>query len=446
VATVIGTSVEWYDYFVYATVAGLVFPHLFFADAGPTMAAVVSFFTVGISFLFRPLGAFIAGHMGDQIGRRPMLVLTLTMMGLSTTLIGVLPTYAQAGILAPLLLIILRAAQGLSAGGEWGGAALMAVEHAPANKRGLFGAMPQIGVPVGLLLSSAVLALMNIVFPGDAFLVWGWRIPFLVSFLLIGVGYWVQRSVQESPVFVEIKERKEKTKNPTAQLLRHYLPLVILAALVFAGNNASGYMTTGGYIQQYATRPEIGFDRGTVLWASTMAGASWLVFAIVAGALSDRIGRRNVYIVGYVLQMAALAALFPLVNSRQTAGLFLGVFFLTIALGFTYGAQSSWYTEMFPASVRFSGVSISYALGSILGGAFAPMIAAALLSATGTSTAITIYLIVMAVIGLGAVLSLRDRRGINLSPSAEDEQRQGIYSWQKPGESAGSHTSASPRR
>ena len=436
-ATMVGTAVEWYDYFIYATAAGLVFGQLFFKDAGPTLATILSFFSVGISFLFRPLGAFIAGHMGDQIGRRPMLVITLVTMGAATTLIGCLPTYDKWGLMAPVLLLTLRIAQGISAGGEWGGAALMAVEHAPANKRGFYGAMPQLGVPLGLLMSSAMLALMNILFPGDKFLQWGWRIPFLFSFVLIIVGFWIRHRVEESPVFTEISERKMHTKLPAAKLLRFYFPLVLLAALVFAGNSASGYMTTGGYIQHYATSSAIGLARGTVLWASTVAGVTWGVSTLLGGWLSDKIGQRNVYLTGWVVQGAGLVALFPLVNTKAAGNLFMALVFLTIGLGLTYGPQASWYAELFPASVRFSGVSISYAFGSILGGAFAPMIAAALLNSTGTTRAITFYLLGMAVLGAIATLMLRDRRSINLSPTAELEQRHNIYVWQHPDKPTG---------
>jgi len=255
-ATVIGTTVEWYDFFVYASAAGLVFGQLFFAPAGDQFAQILSFITVGISFLFRPLGAFLAGHLGDKHGRRLVLMLTLILMGAATTLVGLLPTYAQIGMLAPILLITLRILQGISAGGEWGGAVLLAVEHAPKKRRGAFGAAPQVGVPLGLLLASAILAIVAI--PGEEFfLEWGWRIPFLLSFVLIIIGYYVRRRVEESPVFAEIAERKEETKMPIVQLFRRHALLVIIAALVFAGNNAIGYMTTGGYVQRYSTDPEL---------------------------------------------------------------------------------------------------------------------------------------------------------------------------------------------
>ncbi|WP_309068749.1 MFS transporter [Microbacterium sp.] len=432
-ATVVGTTVEWYDYFIYASAAGLVFGQLFFQPAGPGFATILSFLTVGISFLFRPLGAFLAGHYGDKIGRRPMLVLTLILMGAATTLVGLLPTYQAIGIAAPILLLVLRILQGISAGGEWGGAVLMAVEHAPKYRRGLFGAMPQIGVPIGLLLASGMFAVMTALFPGDAFLEWGWRIPFLFSFVLILVGYYVRRRVEESPVFQEIAERKEQASAPVIQLFRRFAPLVILCAFVFAANNAVGYMTTGGFVQNYATNPEgpVGLERGPVLWAVTASSITWLISTFIGGWISDRIGRRTTYIFGWVWLGAAVFALFPLVNSGDIWLLTLGLVLLTIGLGFSYGPQSSWYSELFPASVRFSGVSISYAIGSIIGGAFAPTIAQAIVQGTGSTDGVAYYLFGLIIASLIATILLRDRRGIPLGPDHEEEQSKGIYLWKK---------------
>lgn len=423
VATIIGTTVEWYDFFVYGSAAGLVFGQLFFAPAGPGVATLLAFLTVGISFLFRPVGAFLAGHFGDKYGRRPVLVFTLILMGASTAIIGLLPTYDTIGVAAPIILILLRVLQGVSAGGEWGGAALMAVEHAPRNKRGLFGASPQIGVPIGLLLASAVLAIMTLIAPGEAFIAWGWRIPFLVSVLLIGVGYWVRRSVDESPVFTEIAARKKQTRMPIAQLFRKHALLVLIAALVFAGNNAVGQMTTGGFMQSYATSPTgLALDRGSMLWAVCGGAVVWLAFTWVGGWLSDRLGRRTTYIVGWILQLVGVFALFPLVNTGQLALFFLGLVILSIGLGLTYGPQAAMYTELFPASIRTSGVSISYAIGAILGGAFSPLIAQALLQNTGSTVPITWYLAGMTVLGLLATLLLRDRTGIPLGIDDGAEQ------------------------
>ena len=423
-ATVVGTTVEWYDFFIYAQAAALVFATVFFEPAGAGFAAILSFASVGISFLFRPLGAFLAGHLGDRYGRRVVLMLTLILMGVATTLVGLLPTYAAIGIAAPILLIFLRIVQGISAGGEWGGAVLMAVEHAPKTKRGLFGASPQIGVPLGMLLASAIMAIMTVIAPGDAFLEWGWRIPFLLSFVLILVGYYIRRRVEESPVFTEIAERREATKMPIVQLFRKHWLLVLIAALVFAGNNAVGYMTTGGYIQGYATNPEgpIGLERGPVLWAAAAASVVWLLSTWFAGWVSDRIGRRTTYIIGWLLMLPAIFALFPLVNRGDITSLTLALCLLAVGLGFTYGPQAALYTELFPASIRFSGVSISYAIGAILGGAFAPTIAQAIVQATGSTSGVTWYLTAMVLIGLTATLLLKDRSGIPLGPDHEAEQ------------------------
>ena len=433
-ATTIGTAIEWYDYFLYAAVAGLVFNQLMFGPLEGGLATIISFASVGLSFLFRPLGAILAGHFGDKLGRRTVLMVTLFAMGGATTLIGLLPTYDTWGIWAPILLITLRIIQGISAGGEWGSAVLLAVEHAPNNKRGVYGAGTQVGVPMGLLMSSGVLSIMNTIAPGDAFLEWGWRIPFLFSIVLVVIGYAVRMGVDESPVFREISERKDaEAPNPIGILFKRYLPLVFTAALVFAGNGAVGYMTTGGYIQNYTTNPEgpIGLDRGDVLNAVTLSAVTWLFSTLFAGWVSDHIGRRMTYLIGFVLQGIGAAALFPLVNTGSLGMLYLALIGLTIGLGLTYGPQSALYAELFPASIRASGVSITYAIGSIFGGAFAPMIAAALLEATGTTFAISVYLVGMSTVGFVCTFLLRERKGIPLGPEQEAQQMAGHFTFGK---------------
>ncbi|MFK3620558.1 MFS transporter [Corynebacterium hesseae] len=429
-ATTIGTAIEWYDYFLYAAVAGLVFNHLMFGPLEGGLATIISFLTVGLSFLFRPVGAFLAGHFANRFGRRVVLMVTLIAMGGATTLIGVLPTYETAGIWAPILLITLRIIQGISAGGEWGSAVLMAVEHAPTDRRGLYGAGPQIGVPAGLLLSSGVLSIMNTIAPGDAFMDWGWRVPFLLSFVLVLVGYLIRMGVDESPVFAEIAEREEEeATNPIGTLFKKFTPLVLVAALVFAGNGTVGYMTTGGYIQRYATDPEgpVALDRGDVLNAVTVSAFSWALTTLFAGFVSDYIGRRNTYLLGFILQGIGAAALFPLVNTGSLGLLYGALLFLTVGLGLTYGAQSAMYAELFPASIRATGVSITYALGSVLGGAFAPMIAASLVEATGTTFAVSGYLVSASIVGFICTFILRERKGIALGAEHEAEQSRGHF-------------------
>lgn len=436
-ATVIGTTIEWYDFFLYASAAGLVFGKLFFEPAGPQFATILSFATVGVSFLFRPLGAFLAGHFGDRMGRKSMLVITLILMGVATTLIGVLPTYEQAGMMAPVLLVLLRILQGLSTGGEWGGAVLMAVEHAPEGQRGRMGAFPQIGVPIGLLLASGVLALMTgVISPGEAFLEWGWRIPFLLSVVLIVVGIVVRRSVEESPVFNEISEGKERGTMPVVQLFKKHGLLVLLAALTFAGNNAAGYMTTGGYIQNYATQPldeggHVGMERTPVLLAVAAASIVWLGVTFFAGVISDRIGRKNTYIAGWIAFLAVIFVLFPLVNTGSVWLMFVGLSLFAIGNGLTYGQQAAYFSELFPASIRYSGVSITYAIGAILGGAFAPMISAWLVAETGSATSVAFYIAGVLVVAFIATMLLRDRTGIPLGHEHEEEQQRGHFVWEK---------------
>ncbi|MCF2574478.1 MFS transporter [Brevibacterium sp. UCMA 11754] len=427
-ATIVGTTVEWYDYFIYASMAALVFPQLFFEPAGPAASVIISFASVGVSFLFRPIGAIVAGHYGDKIGRKAMLVLTLILMGGATTIIGILPTTETIGMAAVVLLVLLRIIQGISAGGEWGGAALMAVESAPSSHRGRWGTYPQIGVPLGMLLASGVLSLMTgVISPGEAFVDWGWRVPFLLSAILIVMGYLVRRAVSESPVFTQIAENKEQTNMPVVVLFRRFGVLVLLCALVFSGNNAAGYMVTGGFIQGYATDPSgpVGLERTPVLLA-VMAGAfTWLVSTLAAGILADRIGRKRCYIIGWIWQLAMVFPLFWLINTGSIALLTIAICLLSLGLGFTYGPQSAWYAELFPATVRYSGISISTAFGTIVGGAFAPTISAALVASTGTTVSVSAYLGVLTVIGLGATLLLRDRPGIGLELDNAEVQSEG---------------------
>lgn len=424
-ATIIGTTIEWYDFFIYATTAGLVFAQLFFEPVGKEIALLLSFATVGVSFLFRPLGAFLAGHFGDVIGRRAMLVLTLVLMGAATTLIGVLPTFAQIGITAPILLLVLRILQGLSAGGEWGGAVLMAVEHAPANRRGRAGAWPQLGVPLGFLLASGMTALMTgVVSPGDAYMQWGWRVPFLVSVVLIVVGFVIRRSVEESPVFAEIAKRGKQAGLPVVTLFKHHWHLVVLAALVFVGNGTLGYMTTGGFLNSYAINVQ-NINTTAVLVAAVFAAVIWFFSTLIAGYLADAIGRRNTFLIGFGLQAVVVFPVFWLVDVGGLPGLYTALFLIATGLGLTYGPLAAWYAEIFPASIRFSGVSITYAIGAVLGGAFAPMIAQMLLSATGTTAAVSTYLLTASLLAAAATLCLRDRSGIPLGADHEAEQANG---------------------
>ncbi|RBP65047.1 putative MFS family arabinose efflux permease [Brevibacterium sanguinis] len=422
--TLVGTTIEWYDFFIYAQAAGLVLAAQFFAPLAtdsPGLGQIMAWASLGISFLFRPLGAIIAGHLGDRIGRKTMLVLTLMLMGLATSLIGVLPTYTQIGVAAPILLTFLRILQGFSAGGEWGGAALLSVEHAPVGRRGLFGAYPQIGVPIGMILATGVIWILTTVLSPEQFASFGWRIPFLFSIVLVIVGYYIRRRVEESPVFAELAQRRAESSAPLSTLFRKNTKEVVLTALIFIGNNAVGYMIIA-FFAAYASRPlaeggMVGLERAPVLLATTVASFGWLVFTMWGGALSDRLGRVRTFQIGYGLLILWLVPTFLMIDMANIWMYGIGIFVLTVGMGLSYGPMSALYAEMFPAQVRYSGVSIGYALGAILGGAFAPTIAEALLTSTGTSLSIAIYMIIVCVISLIGVSLVKETKGVPLGVS-----------------------------
>ncbi|GLB66574.1 MFS transporter [Arthrobacter mangrovi] len=413
--TLVGTTIEWYDFFIYAQAAGLVLASLYFAPMtteNPALAQIVSWASLGISFLFRPLGAVVAGHLGDRVGRKMMLVFTLVLMGAATALIGLLPTYAAWGVWAPILLVVLRIVQGFSAGGEWGGAALMSVEHAPLSKRGFFGAYPQIGVPCGMILATFVMFLTTTLLSNEDFLAWGWRLPFLFSVVLILVGFLIRRSVDESPVFKEMQQRKAESSAPLRQLFRSNSKQVLQTALIFLANNAAGYLLIA-FFSAYATK-HLGMERGPVLLASTLAAFSWLVFTMFGGIISDKLGRIRTFQIGYVALLLWAVPMFMLIDTGDILWFTVSVLVLTIGLGLSYGPQAALYAEMFPANIRYSGVSIGYAIGAILGGAFAPMIAELILAETGGGMAIGIYISALSVVSLVAVSTVKEPQGRDL--------------------------------
>ncbi|MER7014263.1 MFS transporter [Saccharopolyspora sp. NPDC000359] len=421
--TLVGTTIEWYDFFIYANAAALVLTPMFFepfvASYGELAGRLMSFATVGVSFFFRPLGAMVAGHFGDKLGRKAMLVLTLMLMGASTTLIGLVPTYGSIGIWAPVLLIALRVLQGFSAGGEWGGAALMAVEHAPAAKRGRYGGFPQIGVPVGMLIATAVLSVVTATTTEQQFLDWGWRVPFLLSVVLIVVGMVIRLGVAESPVFAGGEGEQGRVKLPLVQMFRFNGPQVLQGTLTFAANNAAGYMVTGGYLLSYTTTV-LEMDRSTVLNLVTLTSAAWIVTTMASAVLSDRIGRTAVYKIGFTALIIWVFPMFWLIDTENVLLIGLAMLVFSIGIGFTYGPQAAMLAEMFPAQVRYSGTGLSYAFGAILGGAFAPMIATWLQASFGSSMAVSAYLLGLAVVGLVATFTIRDRTGGSLGADAFD--------------------------
>jgi MFS family permease len=414
--TLVGTTIEWYDFFIYAQAAGFILAAQFFNPLGQEnagLAQVVAWASLGISFLFRPLGAVVAGHLGDKFGRKMVLVLTLVGMGAATMLIGLLPTYASIGIWAPILLIVLRILQGFSAGGEWGGAALMSVEHAPRHKRGLFGAYPQIGVPLGMLLATGFMFALTSSLTPEQFESWGWRVPFLSSVVLIIVGFLIRRTVDESPVFKEMQLRKKESSAPLRQLFKHNKKEVILAALIFAANNAAGYLVIA-FFASYGAKA-LGMDRSATLIATLIGGLGWLIFTMLGGWMSDTVGRVRTFQIGYAIIILWAVPMWFLLDTASLPLFALAIVVLTVGLGLSYGPQSALYAEMFPARVRYSGVSIGYAFGSIIGGAFAPLIAQLLLNETGLSWTIGAYIAALGLVSLIAVSMVRkDIQGIDL--------------------------------
>ena len=414
-ATLVGTAIEWYDYFIYAQAAGLVLGPLFFtpfAKENPSLSLLLAFATVGIAFLFRPLGAIVCGHLGDRFGRKRVLAMTLILMGGATTLIGVLPGYAQIGVLAPILLILLRILQGFSAGGEWGGAALMAVEHAPPGRRSFFGAFPQIGVPLGMIVATGVLWLVTTTLGKERFAEWGWRLPFLLSIALVVVGGLIRRTVEESPVFLQMQQRRKASSAPLRQLFRQHSREVLLTALIFVGNNAAGYLLVAFFIS-YGQRV-LQLPAPQLLAASTVAAFGWLLSTLAGGVLGDRWGRVRTFQVGYVLLALWAVPMWWLIDSGSMGLFLVAVLVLSVPLGLTYGPQAALYAEMFPAKVRYSGVSVGYALGSIMGGAFAATIAQWIISSWGQSWLVGLYIVLMSAISFVAVSCVKETAGASL--------------------------------
>ncbi len=397
IASFIGTTIEWYDFFLYGTASALVFGKLFFPNYDPLTATLASFGTYAVGFLARPIGGIVCGHYGDRIGRKSMLVLTLLIMGVATFLIGLLPTYESIGIWAPILLVALRLAQGFGVGGEWGGAVLMAVEHSPSGRRGFYGSWPQVGVPAGLLLSTAVFWQISKL-PEEALFAWGWRVAFLVSILLVGVGLYIRLAVVEPPAFTEIKQTGAASKMPILDALRHHPRNVLLAMGARIAENGAFYIYTV-FILTYATQPQVGFSRSAVLAAISIAAIAEMIAIPAFGLLSDVAGRRPVYLFGAIFTALFAFPFFWLVETARPGSM---VFAVVVALvaghAAMYGPQASFFSELFGTRVRYSGASLGYQLASVIAGGLSPLIATGLLRRTGASWPISLFIAGMAMV------------------------------------------------
>jgi metabolite-proton symporter len=401
-ASLLGTTIEWYDFFLYNTAAALVFNKLFFPTFDPFVGTLLAFSTYSVGFIARPVGAIVVGHFGDKVGRKSMLVLTLVMMGLATCLIGVLPTYATIGIWAPALLVVLRLVQGFGVGGQWGGAVLMTVEHAPAGKRGFYGSWPQIGVPAGLLTSTIIFSLFAKL-PPDQFLSWGWRVPFLLSVVLVGVGLLIRLRVLETPAFEKAKETRTVVQQPIVEVLRRYPKQVLQAAGMRAAENGSFYIYSA-FMLVYATQHSH-IDRSVALNGIMIASACEFIAVPAYGALTDRIGRRPVYMFGAIMTAVLAFPLFWLFDTGSTPLVWLALLLVFLCSHAPmYAPQGAFFSELFGTSVRYSGASLGAQLSAAVAGGFSPLIATALLPTYGPS-AIALYIIFMAIITIVAVIS-----------------------------------------
>lgn len=406
-ASFIGSAIEYYDFFLFGTAAALIFGGLFFPGADPLSGPLLAFATFGVGFFARPLGGIIAGHLGDKIGRKKTLVATLLLMGVATTAVGLLPTYDVIGAWAPIALVVLRLLQGLGVGGEWGGAALLAVEHAPRERRGFYGSWPQMGIPAGLLLSSAAFALVNLL-PDEDFMAWGWRVPFLASSVLVVIGLFIRAKINEPPAFEEIIEAKAQVKIPLLEVLRkHPKDIVTIAGIRFADNVLYYVFATFGLA--YMTK-QLGLPNSVALAGVLMASTVELFTLPFFGALSDRIGRRRVVVMGTVMMLAMAFPFFWLVGTTEPWAVILAcVLALAGAHAMVFAPLSAWFADLFAADIRYTGVSVGYQMGSLLAGAPAPILATYLVAANnGAYWPVSLMVIVAGAVTLFAAYAARD--------------------------------------
>jgi metabolite-proton symporter len=405
VASAIGTTIEWYDFFIYGTAAAVVFAPQFFPQVSSLAGTLASFATFAVGFVARPLGGVVMGHFGDRVGRKSTLVWCLVLMGLGTFGIGVLPNYEQAGVWAPLLLVLLRFVQGFALGGEWGGAVLMSVEHAPQSRTGLFGSFVALGLPAGIILSNLVFLATSSVVTPEQFVRWGWRIPFVASIVLVAVGFFVRLNLAESPAFIEVRRAQAAKRMPVIEVLRAEGRTVLLAAGSYLAISATGYLVIV-YFVSYATR-NLQFGLGATLTLLQVAALVFAASIVYFANRSDRIGKRRMMIWGSGGLIFASLIFFPLIDTKSMGLAALSLCLILLVQGAYIGPQAAVFAELFPAAVRYSGASLSITIGTVFGGAVAPFLATALYGAAGNSWPITVYAVVLSVISWMCSLALR---------------------------------------
>jgi metabolite-proton symporter len=407
VASTVGTSIEWYDFFLYGTAAALVFPKLFFPDASHFAGVLASFATYAVGFAARPVGAAIFGHWGDRIGRKATLIATLMLMGIASALIGVMPTYGSIGFWAPVALVLLRIAQGIGVGGEWGGSVTLSMEWGNPRRRGFIGSWPQVGVPIGLLLSTGMVSLVSHL-TGSGFDTWGWRIPFLASVVLIGVGLWVRLGVLESPMFAREKEAAHTEKTPALEAIKRSPREIVLSALLRMGEQMPFYIFTA-FVLEYGTN-DLGFGKNFLTNSLMVAAAVSLFTVPFFGHLSDKIGRKRLYMIGACAVAAWAIPYFLLLDSKSSTLVFLAIAVSLIPHDMLYGPQAALIAESFPTRMRYSGAGMGYQLASVVAGGPAPLLAAWLLHTFNSSLPIALYIIAGAIVTLIATAMLPEPR------------------------------------
>jgi MFS family permease len=405
-ASTVGTTIEWYDFFLYNTAASLIFPALFFPKQAAFTGILLSFGTQFVGFAARPVGAAIFGHYGDRIGRKATLIATLLLMGIATALIGVLPTYSSIGYAAPVLLTLLRVCQGIGVGGEWGGSVLLSMEWGHPGRRGFFASWPQLGVPLGLLASTGVVRLMTD-WTGDSFDSWGWRIPFLLSLVLIAVGLYVRLRVLESPEFVSVRKADAVVRRPLVEVIRTEWRTILSSAFVRLGEQAPFYLFTS-FVLTYGTK-HLGLNRDNLLDYILIAAAIGLISVPLFGHLSDIYGRRRVYGTGIVLTGLFAFPYFGLLDTKESVLVLIAIVVSLIFHDMQYGPQAALIAEGFGTNLRYSGAGLGYQLASVIAGGPAPLIATKILQSTGSSTGISWYIVGCCVLGLAALMLMPRR-------------------------------------
>jgi metabolite-proton symporter len=412
-AALSASTLEWYDFYIYGTAAALVFNTVFFPSVSPVIGTLASFATFGVGFLFRPIGGMVFGHFGDRMGRKKLLVIAMVMMGSATTLIGLLPTFDAIGVVAPVLLVLLRCVQGLAIGGQYGGAMLLVTENAPPHKRGFYGSFAQMGPSLAVILSNVVFLVLIAALPAESFASWGWRVPFLLSVIVIGLGLYIQLKIEDTTDFRDLKAAAGSADSPAAA--RRQSPLIEAVRTHPLQILQSGGMILVIQVYYYilivfmvSYVGTLGVSRSTILTIVLISSGLTVLMIPVFAALSDRVGRKRVLVPAGVITLLSAFPFFWLMQTATVAGMLTAALIAGIALGGLYGPMAAFFTEMFSTDVRYSGASIGYQLGAVIGGGFAPLIAASLLAYTGTIYSVAGFIVLAAVLTLVAIITTKE--------------------------------------